>query len=395
MNPTEKNTPPAGGDRGMKAATKYIHAGMEPDPSTGAIIPPIYQTSTYVQESPAVNKGYEYARSQNPTRTALEKAYAEIENGKFALAFSSGVAATDAVIKLLQPGDEVICGNDMYGGTYRLFTKVFEKFGIKFIYVATTNTDNIKKAVTDKTKLIWIETPTNPLMNITDLAAVAAMAKPTKILLAVDNTFASPALQNPLDLGADIVMHSATKYLGGHSDVIQGALMMNDKDLRDKLYFIQKSCGAVPGPMDCFLVLRGIKTLGVRMKAHCENGKIIANWLRNHSKVGKVYWPGFEDHPNHAIAKRQMNDFGGMISFELKNDSVEEAKRVLSSTHLFSLAESLGGVESLINHPASMTHASIPREERIKNGLNDSLIRLSVGIEDADDLIADLKKAIG
>ena len=379
----------------MKAATKYIHAGAEPDPSTGAIMTPIYQTSTYVQEAPAKNKGYEYARNQNPTRTALEKAYAIIENGKYALAFGSGVAATDAVIKLLQPGDEVVCGNDMYGGTYRLFTKVFEKFGIKFNYVDTTHTDNIKKVITGKTKLIWIETPTNPLMNITDIAAVAAIAKPPKIVLAVDNTFASPALQNPLDLGADIVMHSATKYLGGHSDVIQGALMMNDKDLREKLYFIQKSCGAVPGPMDCFLVLRGIKTLGIRMKAHCENGRIIANWLRHHPKVAKVYWPGFEDHPGYAIAKKQMRDFGGMISFELKNDSVDEAKRVLSSTHLFSLAESLGGVESLINHPASMTHASIPREERIKNGLSDSLIRLSVGIEDADDLVEDLKKAIG
>jgi cystathionine beta-lyase/cystathionine gamma-synthase len=379
----------------MKPATKYIHAGMSPDPSTGAIMTPIYQTSTYVQESPAVNKGYEYARSQNPTRKALEDAFAVIENAKFALAFSSGVAATDAVIKLLAPGDEVICGNDLYGGSYRLFTKVFEKFGIRFIYVDTTNTANIKNAVTPNTKLIWIETPTNPLMNITDISAVAAIAKPGNILLAVDNTFASPALQNPLDLGADIVMHSATKYLGGHSDVIQGALMMNDTALREKLYFLQKSCGAVPGPMDCFLVLRGIKTLGVRMKAHCENGKIIANWLRNHPKVAKVYWPGFEDHPGYAVAKKQMSDFGGMISFELKNDSVEEAKRVLSSTHLFSLAESLGGVESLINHPASMTHASIPKEERIKNGLSDSLIRLSVGIEDAEDLVADLKKAIG
>ena len=379
----------------MKLATKFIHAGAASDPSTGAIMIPIYQTSTYVQEAPGVNKGFEYARSQNPTRKALEEAFAIIENGKFGLAFSSGVAATDAVIKLLSPGDEVICANDMYGGTYRLFTKVFEKFGIKFLYVDTTNVANIKAAVTDKTKLVWIETPTNPLMNITDIAAISAIAKPKNILLAVDNTFASPALQNPLDLGADIVMHSATKYLGGHSDVIQGALMMNDADLREKLYFIQKSCGAVPGPMDCFLVLRGIKTLGVRMKAHCENGKIIANWLRNHPKVAKVYWPGFEDHPGHAIAKKQMRDFGGMISFELKNDSVDEAKRVLSSTYLFSLAESLGGVESLINHPASMTHASIPREERIKNGLSDSLIRLSVGIEDADDLIGDLQKAIG
>ena len=379
----------------MKSSTKYVHAGAVPDPTTGAIMTPIYQTSTYVQEAPGKNKGYEYARSQNPTRAALEIALAIIENGNYALAFSSGVAATDAVIKLLQPGDEVICANDLYGGTYRLFTKVFEKFGIKFIYVDTTHNDNIKNAVTANTKLIWIETPSNPLMNITDIAAVAAIAKSKKVLLAVDNTFASPALQNPLDMGADIIMHSATKYLGGHSDVIQGSLMMNDKDLRDQLYFIQKSCGAVPGPMDCFLVLRGIKTLGLRMKAHCENGAKIAHWLSSHPKVAKVYWPGFEDHPGHEVAKKQMKDFGGMISFELKNDSVEEANRVLSSTHLFSLAESLGGVESLINHPASMTHASIPREERIKNGLSDSLIRLSVGIEDADDLIDDLKKAIG
>lgn len=375
--------------------TKYIHAGMTPDPSTGAIMTPIYQTSTYVQEAPTVHKGYEYARSQNPTRTALEEAYAVIENANHALAFSSGVAATDAVLKLLAPGDEVICANDMYGGTYRLFTKVFEKFGIKFVYADATDADNVKNAVTANTKLIWIETPTNPLMNITDIAAVAAIAKAGSILLAVDNTFASPALQNPLDLGADIVMHSATKYLGGHSDVIQGALMMNDKELRDKLYFIQKSCGAVPGPMDCFLVLRGIKTLGLRMKAHCDNGEKIANWLRTNSKVAKVYWPGFADSPGHDVAKKQMKGFGGMISFELKNDSVDEAKRVLSSTKLFSLAESLGGVESLINHPASMTHASIPREERIKNGLSDSLIRLSVGVEDADDLIEDLNVAIG
>ena len=378
----------------MKEATKYIHAGAEPDPSTGAIMTPIYQTSTYVQEAPGKNKGYEYARSQNPTRTALEKAFAEIENAKYGLAFSSGVAATDAVIKLLEPGDEVVCGNDMYGGTYRLFTKVFEKFGIKFIYVDTTSVPAISKAITGKTKLVWLETPTNPLMNITDIAAVAAITKPKNILLAVDNTFASPYLQNPIDLGADIVMHSVTKYLGGHSDVIQGSLMMNSPELRDKLYFIQKSCGAVPGPMDCFLVLRGIKTLHVRMKAHCENGAKIAHWLRKHPKIGKVYWPGFEDHPGYAVAKKQMRDFGGMLSFVLKNDSVEEAMRVLSSTKLFSLAESLGGVESLINHPASMTHASIPKEERIKNGLSDSLIRLSVGIEDPDDLIADLERAI-
>jgi cystathionine beta-lyase/cystathionine gamma-synthase len=379
----------------MKIATKFIHAGAEPDPSTGAIMTPIYQTSTYVQAAPGKNKGYEYARSQNPTRKALEVALAIIENGKFGLAFSSGVAATDAVIKLLNPGDEVIAANDMYGGTYRLFTKVFEKFGIRFHYVDMHDADNIKKYITADTKLIWTETPTNPLMNICDIGAITAIAKKHKILVCVDNTFASPYLQNPLDLGADIVMHSSTKYLGGHSDVIQGSLSLNDAALREQLYFIQKSCGAVPGPMDCFLVLRGIKTLHVRMKQHCENGKIIAHWLRNHPKVAKVYWPGFEDHPGHAIAKKQMRDFGGMLSFSLKDDSVENAMRVLSSTKLFSLAESLGGVESLINHPASMTHASIPKEERVKNGLTDSLIRLSVGIEDAEDLIEDLKHAIG
>ncbi|XVJ66992.1 MAG: cystathionine gamma-synthase [Lacibacter sp.] len=379
----------------MKLNTKVIHAGAHPDPSTGAIMTPIYQTSTYVQEAPGVNKGFEYARSQNPTRKALEEAVAEIENGKFGLVFGSGVAATDAVLKLLSPGDEIIAGNDLYGGTYRLFTKVFEKFGFKFIYVDNTNTENVKAAVTAKTKLIWVETPTNPLMNIADIKAIAAIGKQAGALVCVDNTFASPYLQNPLDLGADIVMHSSTKYLGGHSDVIQGCLVMNDAALREQLYFIQKSCGAVPGPMDCFLVLRGIKTLAVRMRAHCENGEKIAHWLKAHPKVGKVYWPGFTDHPGYEVAKAQMRGFGGMISFVLKDDSVEEAKRVLSSTKVFSLAESLGGVESLINHPASMTHASIPREERIKNGLSDSLIRLSVGIEDADDLIEDLKQAIG
>jgi cystathionine beta-lyase/cystathionine gamma-synthase len=379
----------------MKQATKFIHAGAEPDPSTGAIMTPIYQTSTYVQAAPGKNKGYEYARSQNPTRKALEDALAIIENGKFGLAFSSGVAATDAVIKLLKPGDEVIAANDMYGGTYRLFTKIFEKFGIKFHYVSMHDADNIKQYITANTKLIWTETPTNPLMNICDISAIAAIAKQNNILVCVDNTFATPYLQNPLDLGADIVMHSSTKYLGGHSDVIQGSLSMNDAALREQLYFIQKSCGAVPGPMDCFLILRGIKTLHVRMQRHCENGKVIAHWLRNHSKVAKVYWPGFEDHPGYAIAKKQMRDFGGMLSFTLKDDSVDNAMRVLSSTKLFALAESLGGVESLINHPASMTHASIPKEERTKNGLTDSLIRLSVGIEDADDLVEDLKQAIG
>jgi len=305
------------------------------------------------------------------------------------------VAATDAVIKLMNPGDEVIAASDMYGGTYRLFTKIFEKFGIRFIYVDTTNVDNIKAVVTANTKLIWLETPTNPLMNITDIAAVSEVAKAAGALLCVDNTFASPYLQNPIDFGADIVMHSATKYLGGHSDVIQGCLVMNDHELREKLYLIQKSCGAVPGPMDCFLVLRGIKTLHVRMRQHCENGIAIAQWLRNHPKVAKVYWPGFEDNAGYAVAKKQMRGFGGMISFTLKDETVEAANKVLSSTKIFSLAESLGGVESLINHPASMTHASIPRAERIKNGLSDGLIRLSVGIEDVTDLIADLEQAIG
>ncbi|RYF99975.1 MAG: cystathionine gamma-synthase [Chitinophagaceae bacterium] len=379
----------------MKQATKFIHAGATPDPSTGAIMTPIYQTSTYVQEAPGKNKGFEYARSQNPTRFALEEALAVIENGKFGLAFSSGVAATDAVLKLLEPGDEVIAANDMYGGTYRLFSKIFEKFGIRFLYTDTSDLEGIQKIVSKRTKLIWLETPTNPLMNISDIQGVSAISKAAGAWLCVDNTFASPYLQNPLDLGADIVMHSATKYLGGHSDVIQGALVMNDPALREKLYFIQKSSGAVPGPMDCFLVLRGIKTLHVRMQQHCINGEKIAHWLRNNPKVSQVYWPGFNDHPGYAIASKQMRGYGGMISFVLKDDSPEEWKRVLSSTRLFSLAESLGGVESLINHPASMTHASIPREERLKNGLVDALIRLSVGIEDADDLIADLDQAIG
>ena len=379
----------------MKIGTKFIHAGTEPDPSTGAIMTPIYQTSTYVQAAPGQHKGFEYARSQNPTRKALEEALAQIENGKYGLAFSSGVAATDAVLKLLSPGDEVLAGADMYGGTYRLFTKVFEKFGIRFRYVDMGNPKSVEDCITPATKLIWCETPTNPLMNVSDIAALAALAKKAGALLCVDNTFASPYLQNPLDLGADLVMHSSTKYLGGHSDVIQGALMMNDTDLRERLYFLQKSCGAVPGPMDCFLVMRGIKTLHVRMQRHCENGEAIAHFLRNHEAVERVYWCGFSDHPGYEVASKQMRGFGGMMSFTLKDDSIENANRVLSSTKLFALAESLGGVESLINHPASMTHASIPRDERIKNGLLDSLIRLSVGIEDADDLIEDLKTAIG
>jgi cystathionine beta-lyase/cystathionine gamma-synthase len=379
----------------MKLSTKLIHAGVEPDPSTGAIMTPIYQTSTYVQSAPGVHKGYEYARSQNPTRAVLESALAHIENGRHGLCFSSGVAATDAVLRLLVPGDEVIAANDMYGGTYRLFTKIFEKAGIRFHFVDMQDASAILPHINANTKLIWAETPTNPLINIVDIAALAAIANQRKILFCVDNTFASPYLQNPLDLGADLVLHSATKYLGGHSDVIHGCLVMNSDELREKLYFIQKACGAVPGPQDCFLVLRGLKTLHVRMDRHCSNGETIAHWLRKHPRVGKVYWCGFEDHPGYAVAKKQMRGFGGMMSFTLKDDSLAAATKVLSSTKLFALAESLGGVESLINHPASMTHASIPREERLRNGLGDSLIRLSVGIEDADDLIEDLQQAIG
>lgn len=379
----------------MRIATKLIHAGAQPDPSTGAIMTPIFQTSTFVQEAPGLNKGYEYARSQNPTRAALEEAVAAIENGRFGLVFSSGVAATDSVLKLLKAGDEVIASVDLYGGTYRLFSKVFEKFNIRFHYVNMEDPANIRPFINANTKIIWVETPTNPLMSITDIAAIAGISRDHGLLLCVDNTFASPYLQNPLDLGADIVMHSATKFLGGHSDVIQGCLVVNDKALYDQLYFIQKSCGAVPGPMDCFLVLRGIKTLHVRMEQHCKNGERIAHWLRGNPRVAKVYWPGFTDHPNHETARRQMRSFGSMISFELANESMDEVKRVLSATKIFSLAESLGGVESLINHPATMTHASIPKEVRLQNGLTDSLIRLSVGIEDAEDLIEDLNMAIG
>lgn len=381
--------------KNYKIATKMIHAGVEPDPATGAIMTPIYQTSTYVQSAPGVHKGYEYSRTQNPTRHALEKALAGIENGNHGLCFGSGMAATDAVIKLLMPGDEVIVANDLYGGTYRIMTKVFVNYGIKFHFIDMSDAGNISNYINDKTKMIWAETPTNPMLNIVDIAACAAIAKKHSLMLVVDNTFATPYLQNPLDLGADIVLHSATKYLGGHSDVVLGALIVNDDNLRERLAFIQNSCGAVPGPHDSWLVLRGIKTLHVRMQRHCENGKAIAEYLRAHPKVGKVLWCGFEDHPNHDVAKKQMRGFGGMISFVLKEDSVDAAMEVLKKTKLFSLAESLGGVESLCGHPASMTHAAIPREERIKNGLADSLIRLSVGIEDAEDLIEDLEQAIG
>jgi len=378
----------------MKFGTKAIHAGVSPDPTTGAIMTPIYQTSTYVQESVGNHKGYEYSRTHNPTRTALQQNLAALENGKFGLCFASGMAATDTVVKLLAPGDEVISTNDLYGGTYRIFTKVYQGFGIGFHFVPMDNLEAIKAKINAKTKLIWIETPTNPLMNIIDIQAVVQLAKAHQIMVCVDNTFATPYLQNPLDLGADIVLHSVTKYLAGHSDVVMGALVVNQADLADRLAFIQNSCGAVPGPQDCFLVLRGIKTLHLRMKAHCQNGRAIAEFLVNHPKIDKVFWPGFEQHKNHLVAKKQMRDFGGMLSFTLKGADLEKAKKFAASLELFALAESLGGVESLIGHPASMTHASIPAEERMKAGLEDTLIRLSVGIEDVEDLIEDLSTAL-
>lgn len=378
----------------MQQATKFIHAGVEPDPSTGAIMTPIFQTSTYVQEAPGKHKGYEYARTQNPTRDQLQKALAAAENGAYGISFGSGLAAIDTLLKLFNPGDEIICTNDLYGGTYRLMTKVWERYGLKFHFIDLTEPSNIEPFLNERTRMIWLETPTNPLLRILDIKEICHIGKERNVLIAVDNTFASPYLQNPLDLGADIVMHSATKYLGGHSDVVHGCLIVNKEELAQQLYFLQNSCGAVPGPQDCFLILRGLKTLHVRMQRHCENGAVIAKYLREHPKVATVHWCGFEDHPNFEVAKAQMRGFGGMMSFTLKNDSLEAAHAVLSSTKLFSLAESLGGVESLIGHPASMTHASIPREERLRNGLADSLIRLSVGIEDANDLVRDLEKAL-
>ena len=381
-------------EENMRFGTKAIHAGVEPDPSTGAIMTPIYQTSTYVQAAPGDHKGYEYSRTHNPTRTALQNALAALENGTHGLCFSSGMASIDAIIKLLKPGDEVVSTNDLYGGTYRLFTKIFEGFGVRFKFVDMGDLKNVEAAMSPATKLIWAETPTNPLLRIIDIAGLSAIAKKQGCLLGVDNTFASPYLQTPIDLGADIVMHSVTKYLGGHSDVVMGALVVKDAALAERLAFIQNSSGATPGPQDCFLVLRGLKTLHLRMQRHCENGKAVAEWLVKHPKVDKVYWPGFPTHANHAVAAKQMRGFGGMISFTLKGDNMADATRVLSSTKLFSLAESLGGVESLSGHPASMTHASIPREERLKNGLADTLIRLSVGLEDAEDLIADLEQAL-
>ncbi|MEE9362471.1 MAG: cystathionine gamma-synthase [Cellulophaga sp.] len=382
-------------DKKLQFNSKVIHGGQQPDKAYGAVMPPIYQTSTYAQSTPGGHKGFEYSRSANPTRTALENSLASIENGDYGLAFASGLAAIDAIIKLLNPGDEVISTNDLYGGSYRLYNSIFVKYGIKFHYVEMQKASNIEAYVTENTKLIWLETPTNPMMNIIDIVAVSKIAKKNNLLLAVDNTFATPYLQRPLDLGADIVMHSATKYLGGHSDVVVGALIVKDKELADKLYFIQNASGAVCGPMDSFLVLRGIKTLHVRMQRHCENGKAVAEYLVNHPKIEKVYWPGFKSHVNHEIAKSQMKDFGGMISFVTKGNSYEDAIKIVEKLQVFTLAESLGGVESLAGHPASMTHASIPKEEREKNGIVDALIRLSVGIEDEADLISDLKQAIG
>ncbi|GGC03531.1 cystathionine gamma-synthase [Dyadobacter sediminis] len=379
----------------MKFGTKAVHAGVEPDPATGAIMTPIYQTSTYVQESPGKHKGYEYSRTHNPTRTALQNALAALENGKHGICYASGLAATDAVLKLYRPGDEIIATNDIYGGTYRIMKKVFEPFGLIFRFVDMSETANITDAFSDKTKMIWIETPTNPLLKILDIGKITSLCKENNIHSVVDNTFASPYLQNPLDIGADIVMHSVTKYLGGHSDTVMGALITNNDELARQLAFIQNASGAVPGPQDCFLVLRGLKTLHIRMQRHCENAMQVARYLENHPKVGKVYYPGLPSNPGHELASRQMKDFGGMLSFELNGDIYEEAVKTMEQLKVFSLGESLGGVESLCTHPASMTHASIPKEERLKAGLKDTLIRLSIGIEDVADLIADLEQAIG
>ncbi|GAA4359174.1 cystathionine gamma-synthase [Hymenobacter saemangeumensis] len=379
----------------MKFATKAIHAGVHPDPATGAIMTPIYQTSTYVQRSPGDHKGYEYSRTHNPTRTQLQDALAALDNGRHGIAFASGMAATDCVVKLLQPGDEVISTNDLYGGSYRIFTKVYEQYGIKFHFVPMHDMEAVRAKVNARTRLIWVETPTNPLLNVIDIKAAAAVAKEAGALLVVDNTFSTPYLQQPLELGADIVAYSLTKYMAGHSDTVMGALVLNNDEVAERLRFYQNACGGTPGPQDCFLVLRGLKTLHLRMQRHCENGRAVAEYLRQHPKVEKVYWPGFENHPNHQVAANQMRDFGGMISFVLKGDRKEDAVACLEKFQLFSLAESLGGVESLSGHPATMTHASIPAEERRKAGLSDSLIRLSVGIEDAEDLIDDLAQAIG
>ena len=377
----------------MKFNTKTIHGGQNIDPAFNSVMQPIYQTSTYAQQSPGVNKGFEYSRTHNPTRTALQNSFASLENAKYGVAFSSGLAAIDAIIKLLSPGDEVISTNDLYGGTFRLFTKIFEKYGVIFHFTSLYNTADVESLINENTKVIWAETPTNPMINVFDIEALSNISKSNNLLFVVDNTFASPYLQNPLNLGADIVMHSATKYLAGHSDVVLGALMLNDDEIAEKLYFVQNASGAVPGPQDCFLTLRGIKTLHVRMQRHCENAHEVAHFLNDHKMVEKVYWPGLKSHKNHKVAKKQMSDFGGMLSFRIKDFSKEQTIKFLEKLHLFTLAESLGGVESLCGHPATMTHASIPKEEREKSGVTDSLIRLSVGIEDVDDLINDLKNA--
>lgn len=382
------------GQGDLKIGTLTIHGGQKPDPSTGAVMTPIYQTSTYAQDAPGVHQGYEYSRTGNPTRTALEKSIASLEGGDYGMAFGSGLAAVDAVLKMLKPGDEVISTNDLYGGSYRQFTKIYQDFGLVFHFVSMDDAANVESVVNRNTKLIWVETPTNPMMNIIDIRAMANVASKCGAMLVVDNTFATPILQRPLELGADVVLHSATKYLGGHSDVVLGLLTTKSHSIAEKLYFIQNSAGAICGPMDAFLTLRGIKTLDVRMERHCKNGAKVAQFLKNHPKVEKVYWPGFEDHPGHAVAKTQMRDFGGMISFVVKGSTFEDASNVVSNLNVFTLAESLGGVESLAGHPASMTHASIPTEERLKTGIVDGLIRLSVGIEDADDLIADLDQAL-
>ncbi|MCB9295275.1 MAG: cystathionine gamma-synthase [Lewinellaceae bacterium] len=378
----------------MKFGTKVIHAGISPDPSTGAVMTPIYQTSTYAQAAPGKHKGYEYARTQNPTRSVLEKNLAALEEGHFGICFSSGMAAMDSIMKLLNPGDEIISTNDLYGGSYRLMTRIYEKFGVKSHFVHMSDIEEVRARINSRTKLLWIETPTNPMLNIIDIEKTCGLARQHGILTCVDNTFASPYLQTPLTLGADMVLHSATKYLGGHSDVVHGAIVVNDEKLAEQLYFIQNAAGAVPGPQDCFLVLRGIKTLHLRVERACQNAARIAQFLKEHPKVSKVYYPGFPTHPGHEVAQQQMRHFGAMVSFDLVEDQYAAAEKILINTHLFTLAESLGGVESLIGHPASMTHASIPKAERMKVGLTDSLIRLSVGIEDADDLIADLEKAL-
>lgn len=380
----------------MKFSTKVIHGGQKPEEATGSVMPPIFQTSTYAQSSPGVNKGYAYSRSANPTRTALEKGLASIENGTHGFAFASGLAAIDCVLRLLKPGDEVIAGDDLYGGTYRMFTRLFEKYNLHFKYVNMDEVENVSNAISSNTKLVWIETPTNPLMKIADIEEITKAAKLTKpeVLVAVDNTFATPYIQQPLDLGVDIVMHSATKYIGGHSDLVMGALMVNNEDLAKEIHFIQFAAGAIAGPMDSFLALRGMKTLDVRMQRHCENGKAVAEYLNNHPNVGEVYYPGFENHPNYSVVKKQMKDFGGMVSFKLKSNSKKDTFRFLENLKLFTLAESLGGVESLANHPVTMTHGSIPEEDRLKIGITDSLVRLSVGIENIDDLLNDLEQAL-